>query len=409
MRILIFSCDAHFRLKVQCLFVAGAAAILWTAPAAAQTSSDIAVTASTAYDSNPFLAFGGDTEVASFRLELAPSVYRSDGISSIRVSGRVEHVEYMRRYDSAQNLSANVSASHRLSERVDVIANLSISSSVSTTDFVGPIGSGEELGPDDLPLPTDNDITLLGDRQRRNQAAVDTSLRYTPSEFDEIRWSSSARANRYGSARLEDSDYASQRLAYSRRINSGFTIGGVVDASISNFKDGRIGDAKTLSPQLSVSAMLGSRLQASGSFGLSFTRTELAVGRDTSTTFAGNAALCYKGSLSNFCVNGLRQVLPSAIGGVRKQTSVGTTYSLRLSERETVQLGGNYSTASAPLAGSGGDFESIRGYARYERRLNERTRLFASAGYSDTSDDLRVRRSNVQGAVGITFNFGSTR
>jgi hypothetical protein len=409
MSIFILPCDAHFRLKVHCLFVAGAAAFLSTVPAAAQTGSEVAVTASTAYDTNPFLAFGGDTETASFRLELAPSVYRSDGISSIRVSGRVEHVEYLRRYDSAQNLSANVAASHRINERLDATANFLISSSVSTTDFVGPIGGGEDLGPDDLPIPVDNDITLLGDRQRRNQAAADATLRYTPSEFDEIRWSSSARANRYGSARLQDSDYASQRLAYSRRIDDGFTLGGVVDASVSNFKDSRIGDARTLSPQLSVSAMLGSRLQASGSFGLSFTRTNLAVGRDTSTTFAGNAALCYKGSLSNFCVNGSRQVLPSAIGGVRKQTSLGTTYSLRLSERETVQLGGSYSMASAPLAGVGGDFESIRGYARYERLLNERTRLFASAGYSDTSDDIGARRSNIQGALGITFNFGNTR
>ena len=409
MRIFVSSGEPILGFKVQGLIVAGAAALLLVSPAYAQTGSDVAVTASTAYDSNPFLAFGGDTEVASFRLELAPSIYRSDGISSLKISGRVEHVEYMRLYDSAQNLSANVSASHRINERLDASAAVTISSNVSTTDFARPIGGGEELGTEGLPLPVDNDITLLGDRQRRNSAAADASLRYTPSEFDEIRWSSSVRANRYGSARLQDSDYASQRLAYSRRINSGFTIGGLVDASVSNFKDGRIGDARTLSPQLSVSAMLGTRLQASGSFGLSFTRTELAAGRDTSTAITGNASLCYKGSLSNFCLTGLRQVLPSAIGGVRKQTSIGTTYSLRLSERETVQLGGNYSTASAPLAGLGGDFESIRGYARYERLLNERTRLFVSAGYSDTSDDLGVRRSNIQGAVGITFKFGSTR
>lgn len=409
MRIFIVSCEASIGVRIRGLFVVGAAVLFAACPAAAQTGSDVSVTASTAYDSNPFLAFGNDTETASFRLELAPSVYRSDGISSLKVSGRVEHVEYMRRYDSAQNLSANVAASHRFSERLDATANFSISSSVSTTDFVGPIGVGDEVGSGDLPLPIDNDITLLGDRQRRNQAAADATLRYTPSEFDEIRWSSSARANRYGAARLQDSDYASQRLAYSRRINDGFMIGGLVDASISNFRDTRVGDARTLSPQLSVSALLGARLQASGSFGVAFTRTNLAVGRDTSTTFAGNATLCHKGSLSNFCVNGSRQVLPSAIGGVRKQTSAGATYSLRLSERETVQLGGSYSVASAPLAGAGGDFESIRGYARYERLLNERTRLFASAGYSDTSDDLGARRSNIQGAVGIVFKFGNTR
>lgn len=383
--------------------------MLCATPALAQTGSDVAVTASTAYDSNPFLAFGGDTETASFRLELAPSVYRSDGISSIKVSGRVEHVEYLRRYDSAQNLSANVAASHRLSERVDVAAGVSISSSVSTTDLVGPIGSDEELGPDDQPITVGDDITLLGDRQRNNRASANVSVRYTPSEFDEIRWSALASANRYGSARLEDSDFALQRLAYSRRINSGLTIGGVVAASVSNFRNGRLGDARTLSPQISVSAMLGSRIQASGSFGLSFTRTELVIGRDTSTTFAGDGSLCYKGSLSNFCLNASRQVLPSAIGGVRKQTSTGANYSLRLSERETLQMGGSYSVASAPLAGLGGDFESVRGYARYERLINERTRVFVSASYSDTSDDIGARRSNFQGSAGITFKFGNTR
>lgn len=403
-------CDAPWcRFRAHYFFVAGFAAYFLAPTAAAQTRSDVTVTASTAYDSNPFLAFGGDTEVASFRLELAPSISRSDGVSSVRVSGRVEHVEYMRRYDSAQNLSANVVATHRLSERLEINGALSLSSTVSTTDFTGLPRGADDPDSGELLLPVEDDITLLGDRQRRNQAGVDAGLRYLPSLFDVVTWSASARANRYGSARLQDSDYASQRFGYARQLNSGLFAGAAVEGSISNFKNSRVGDAKTLSPQLTISAMLDPRLQLTGAIGVAFTRTQLPVGRSSTTSLSGNASICYKGSLSNFCINGLRQVLPSAIGGVRTQSSIGTTFSHRISERETVQLGGSYSTASAPLVGPGGDFKSLRGYARYERLLNERTRLFASAGYSDSSDDLDIRRSNFQGAVGISFKFGQAR
>lgn len=400
-------CALTGRITSQCLCVAGVA-LFFASPAAAETGSEITVSASTAYDSNPFLAFGGDRDVASFRLELAPSVYESDGVSSLRVSGRAEHVEYLKYYDSVQNLSANVAATHRINPRLDISADVLVSSGVSTTDFNRPVGVGDGTGA--VPtLPIDDDVTLLGERQRRNLASVDVSLRYKPGEADELRWSSAVYLQRYPSGRLEDSDYASQRLAYTRGINGIFSLGGSVEASSSNFKGGRVGDAKMVSPQLSVTARIDSRLEAFASLGVSFTRTKLALGTDNSTTLAGSARICYKGSLSNFCLDGQRQVLPSAIGGVRKQTSVGASYSLRLSEREVLQLGGGYSRASAPLAGLGGNFESIRGYARYERQIDQRFSAFVSGGYSDTSDDLGIKRSNVQGLLGISYKFGNSR
>lgn len=390
----------------------GAATLCLATTALAQTRSDVAITASTAYDSNPFLAFGGDTDVASFRLELVPTLSRTDDRSSIRISGRVEHVEYLKRYNSAQNFSANVNATHRLTERLEAGAKLSVSSTVSTTDFNGSGARTDTQVPGDVPLPIVDDITLFGDRQRRYQVTVEGSLRYSPSEFDELSWSSVAQALRYKSPQLQDSDYASQRINYSHRLNDDITLGGSLDASVSNFKNSRIGDAKSISPQFSIGARLNPRLEAFASFGLAFTRTNTTLGRTTTTSFAGSGRLCYKGSLSNFCLNGQRQVLPSAIGGVRTQTSAGATYSRRLSERETVQLGGSYSIASAPLAtagAAGGDFASVRTYARYERQLDERLMLFASAGYSDSSDDLSIHRSNFQGALGITLKFGRGR
>lgn len=388
---------------------AGAVALLLATPSYAQTQSQVVVSASGGYDTNPFLAFGGDRDVASFRLEMVPTISTSDGISSLSVSGRVEHVEYTRIYDSADNLSVNVTANHRLNERVRVSARVAISSSISTTDFTRPLGNSD-LEPADPALPVDDDITLLGERQRRNSASAEANLDYTLSPFDQLRWSSYIQAQRYpGSTRLQDSDYASQRLSYSRQINENLSLGAVVDASVSNFKDGRVGDSTLISPQISLGLKLSPRVQLSGNFGLSFTRTKLAVGEDNSTGLAGNLQACYKGSLSNFCLNAQRQVLPSAIGGARTQSSVGASYSVRLSERETLQLGGSYAKASSPLTGFGGDFDSVRSYARYERQVTEKLRLFASAGYSDSRDNLSQKRSNVQGTIGISYKFGSVR
>lgn len=386
----------------------GAVAVLMATPAYAQIDSEVVVSASAGYDSNPFLAFGGDRDVASFRLELVPTISRSDEISSIRVSGRVEHVEYARLYDSAQNLSANVDATYRINERLDVAARVQIASTISTTDFTRPVEAGGDG--DGLPPPIDDDITLLGDRQRRNTASAQASLHYIASEFDDIRWTALVQTQRYPSSNnLEDSDYASQQIAYTRRLNEDITLGGVLAGSISNFRNGRAGDAKMISPQLSFGIRLAPRFEVSGSAGLSFTRTKLAQGTSSSTTFAGNLSLCYKVTLDNFCLTGSRQVLPSAIGGVREQSSIGASYSRRLSERDTIQLGGSYATASSPLTGIGGDFESVRGYARYDRQLTEKLTLFASAGYSDSSDDLGGKRSNVQGVIGISYRFGGVR
>ncbi|MXP44631.1 hypothetical protein [Allopontixanthobacter sediminis] len=396
-------------LGVGCTCSTFSAVLLIAVPANADSGSELTVSASTAYDSNPFLSFNDDPEVASFRLELVPTVYQSDEVSSIRASARIEHVEYARLYDSVDNLALNLAVQRDLSERLNAGASLSVSSTVTTTDFNGPtIGFGEPE-PSVPTSPIFDDVTLFADRQRRNLAAVDASVQFKLSEFDDLRWSSSVRAQRYNSARLNDSDFAMQRAEFSRRISEYVVLGGGVEASVSNFKSTRVGDAKTLSPQVSARARIFPRVDFSGRLGVSITRTQLVVGRETSTSISGNASLCHSGVLSNFCLNAARQVLPSAIGGVRKQSTIGTAYSLRLSERENVQLGGSYAVASAPLSGSGGKFESIRSYARYERQLDERLRLFASAGYSNSSDDLEVRRSNFQGAVGISVKIGRAK
>ncbi len=368
----------------------------------------LSASASAGFDSNPFLAQGGNPEAASLRFQLAPALSRKGERSSFRLTGRLEHIEYLGQYASLQNFGADLAASRKLTERMEFEGGLTFRSDVLATNLGNPFGN-DELGSGSPVPPTGNDVTLLGQGQRRTQYGLDGGLTFDLSQRDQLRWSVSARADRFGSAALVDSNFVSQRLQYSRRLGEDVTIGAAVDANIIDFTGSGLEGAQTVSPQLQVNAALTPRLTLTASVGLAVTRLEFGGLEDTTTALAGDVALCRKGERSSFCINASRQVLPAAIGGALLQTSGGLSYSLQLSERDTVQISGSYATASQPIAATVGDFESINGSVRYERRLNERMRIFASGGVLNTAGNLPTNVTNIQGLIGITMNFGQTR
>lgn len=372
------------------------------------TQASLTATGSAGFDSNPFLSDRQNPRAASLRLQLAPVITRRDARNSFRAAGRFEHIEYLGRYASLQNYGADLAAVHRASEKLQLNAAALVRSDILATDLTNPLGDvqvPDPLAPVIPVIPGGNDVTILGQQQRRTQYGADGGLAYTLSPRDELRWSLSLRADRFGNNQLSDSNFYSQQLSYSRQVSEAVRIGAVIDGSIIEFPGSAFGDARTLTPQALVTVKLDERLRATGTAGLAFTRLELPTGTETTTAFAGNLSLCYGATRSSLCLTGARQVLPSAIGGARVQTTGGISYSLRVTERDTLQLGGNYATASEPLALAGDDFQSINAFARYERRLNERMRLFANGGYIETSGN-GLEASNIQAVVGISITFG---
>lgn len=368
----------------------------------------LTASASAGFDRNPFLSQLTSPEAASLRLQLVPTLARSGERSSFRVSGRFEHIEYLGTYASLQNYGADLAVSRKFTERLEVDAGLTFRSDILATNLGNPFGNNDTGTDNPLP-PSGNDVTILGQGQRRTQFGVDGGLTYDLSERDQLRWSVSARADRFGSANLVDSNFLAQRLQFSRRLGADISIGAAIDANLIDFTGSGLEGAQTVSPQLQVNVALTPRLTAQASFGLSVTRLQFNGLEDTTTAAAGDASLCRKGERSNFCINGSRQLLPAAIGGALLQSTAGFSYSLRLSERDTVQLSGSYATASQPIASAVSDFESINGSARYERRLNERMRLFVSGGVLDTTGNQATSVTNIQGLIGITMSFGQTR
>lgn len=409
-------CRGLPRVLARSLSLAGMVGLGFGVEAEAETVRSVQARATTAYDSNPFLLLGGDAETASFRLEMLPTLSLADEVSSLSVSAQAEYIEYARNYDPVQNGSITLAASEQLSERLQMKASFSVASAVQATNNGQQItGQGQaDDGPPALPIDNglllDDDITLLGQRQRTNSVSARGSLSFALSQYDTVEWSTVTSAQRFASGvGLNDSDYTEQRVGINHRFSDDLVVGGSVAASFSNFKNGGQGDAQVVSPQIFFRAQLDPRITATGNVGIAFTRLEANPGSVTSRAFSGNGSLCYQGTRSNFCLTGQRQVLPAAIGEVLIQTSIGTTYSARLSERATLQLGGSYSKASTPLQGARRDLESIRVYGRFERMLRERIRFFANAGYSDTVDDVGGRRSNIQGSIGIAITFGNSR
>lgn len=368
----------------------------------------LSASASAGFDSNPFLAEAGSPEVASLRLQLVPALTRTGERSTFRLSGRLEHIEYLGNYDSLQNYGADLTASRKVTERIKLDGGFTFRSDVLATNLNDPLGNPDPGT--DIPVPpTGNDVTILGQGQRRTSYGLDGGATFTLSERDQLRWSINARADRFGATELVDSNFLAQRLQYSRRFGEDFTVGAAIYANLIDFSGAGLDGAQTLSPQLQVTAGLTPRLTLSGSVGIAVTRLEFGGLEETTTAVAGDFSLCRKGDRSSLCVNGSRQVLPAAIGGALLQTTGGISYSLKLSERDTVQVSGSYGTASQPLNTTLGDFESINGSARYERQLGERLRLFVSGGVLNTSGNLPTDVTNIQGLIGITFDLGQKR
>jgi hypothetical protein len=388
------------------------------APAYADTQSGATLTTSTAFDTNPFLGVNDDPEVASFRLEVAPTIKHSDGVSEITLQARAEHVEYAGTYKSVQNVSATISGRHRVDARTTLAANVSVVSNVSNSNLVALEPTSEQPSEQPLqppqapqsPPPPDvilNDITLLGRQTRRNALTAGASVVFRPNRFDQLSFSSDFSLQRYRkNSGLNDYNFVSHRLAFARQINDKVSIGGMYEESVGDFKYIRFGDAHISSPRFTLNARLTAQLIVNATVGASITRVDTAAGKLNVTAFAGSGSVCYRGARDNFCVDAQRQVIPTALGGIRTQTSLGTNYSVKLSSRDTLQSGTSYSVASAPLIGGTTKLETVRMFGRVERRLNERARIHVAAAYANSSDVTFAKRSNVQALVGLTLKFG---
>jgi hypothetical protein len=411
---------AAMRAKDPTLMQTGAAAALacglLACPASAQNvRSEVVVSAGGAVVDNPYLDETDSGVTAAATIEVRPRLTYDSSVTQIDLTALAQGKAYADRYDFEDNYGVSTNLRHRASERVQLRASGAFSSAVArgTDLFPGefPV-DGPALPETPGPLPID-DITTFGQRGRTNTLSLGTGVDYTIDARNRLTFDNTYQRLSVDQAGAADYSIFQGEARYTRILTERTSVGVIAGYQISDYSDPLIADARSVLGLASISHRLGEAWSLTASAGVNRTRIEAsAVGpARTQTTVASRVNACRRDSREALCIEFRRQPQATAFGGVRTSTAASLNYNYRLSEYETITLGGSYSRSSA--LGNGltltpaATFVGVRG--RYDRRLSERLSAYAETGVDRIDrDDLSVEPRKMVG-VGISYTFGRPR
>ena len=374
----------------------------------AETSSGVGLGGSVEYVSNPFLLNTQDTAATRARVSIAPFIEERSARSSLRVSGDASFLAYSRRYKESVDLDTQVSYRNTLTRQLSVHAGLSLSSSSGGSYTAAPV----LLDPLAPPVePRLNDIANVGFQDRTTQASASAGLNYTINDRNSVYLDYDASVLRYPRA-VNRSEYSSygQTVGYSRVISPRVTAGASVRVSKVDYLGGPLGDATIISPSINGGLRINSRWRANGSVGFSTTRVTVFFGKLTSTNFNGNLSLCRSDTRTNLCLDAARATGASSIDGVRTTTTIGASYSYKLTPRDSFSASAGYSRAGSAVralipVGQTGTIDYFNASGSFSRQFARRLSGSVSTGYN-RSTSLGAR-SSYYATIGVNYSFGN--
>ena len=413
------------------LVITSVAALCLPATAHAQAQWAVQTSASAGVESNPYFSSGSGVALTG-TLDIQPSIVLDLPLTRLQLSGDAQAVFYDRGLDPRETISLNGSGTHRLSERTTFSAQIGFVDDIigsvyaGAVPFVDPVlaaapvagqGTTDAAGVTTTPvitLPATlpvylNDPTLgeLGRRRQTYQASGNISTLI--STRDSLSAGTAVSLNRYG--QLQNYNYAAPSVSWQHALGPRTSIGAGFQAGFINYLHTERGDATTYGPQLLGTFDLGNRLIASATIGITFANLRDQIGGDRTTrSVSGSFNLCRQADRSSLCVNGARQVSPSAFQGVTTVSIVTASYSYRLSPKSSIQASGSYSHSDSPLepglsglGGSSVDYGSASG--SYSRRLGPKLSGFVSAGYAQPFGGQDRRGADINGQIGVSYRF----
>ena len=378
---------------------------LLSAARAGTVTSGINTSGTIGYSNNPFLLESPDGGVARGDVSVSTFVEEKSARSSLRVGANANYTKFSRLYRDSINLGAQVGFSRTFSRQLSFRAGLSMNSSIGGSYFTDPAF----LTPDPtVVVPPVVDITLVGLQSRTTGVSASTGLTYTPDSRNSITLGHNGSIARFpgGFGRSEYSNI-SQSASYSRVISSRFNAGASVNVARVNYFGDDLGDAVIVSPQINGSLRVARQWTLSGGVGFSSTRVNISGGKLKSTDLSANFSACRADSRTNWCLNGSRSTGASSFDGVRTTTSFGTSYSYKLSSRDTISASGGYSRSGAPQLSVRGATSFLSGSTNYSRRFSSRISGQVTGGF--TRSVFEGTRSNAYASIGINYNFGGDR
>jgi len=378
--------------------------LLASQTAHAQTLAGGQVDLNAGYSSSPFGGGGSSGGAGTGSARLAGRVRNTHETGTVDVDGSVTRTEYTRNYDGKTDYNASARLQEKLSERTNFSLSGRFDSLVvdNGNGLLSPIQPGNDPA---LPLIIDPSAGFL-QRQRRNSYGAGLSLSHQFSEFDTVSVSANGTATRAeGTGTIREYDYVTAGLAYSHQFSDRLSLGGNFTAARTNYLGGRLGDARSYSPQLNATLKLGQGWSLSASGGVTFTESDIFVGKRKSTAASGSFQLCKRSeSRFNACLSASRSVVPSSLGSVSNQTSLGALASYSLDEFSSIN--GNVSYARNSASGTIPPQDSLYSSIGYSRRLTSRLTGNVRGGYSDNFSGFVTSRSNLSASVGISYRIG---
>lgn len=387
-------------------------AIFAPGSAQAETRAWINTSLNAEIATNPYLQLGTKTSASSGFVSVSPGVKYLDSVKTIRLTGDYRHREFSRRYRSSDDYSVNASLVQKLSPRLDYNADVGIGSSVVGANDLLTFGANPTNGGLFPPLP--GDIAINGLRQRRQAINGSTGFNYIADSrnnvqiqggFSFVRFPSGSTAAEY--------DNANGNFGYNRVLNSRTSVGLNVSISRANYLRTSLGDATTISPQVTFSTKFGATWSLTASLGISHSRVSGLVGKSGQDSAAGRLNLCNVASRAKFCLFASRSVQPTSFGStVRPQTSVGASYNMRLDSKSTVDVNASFLRSGQISQGNiltGGSADYGQASLTYSRRFSQRFQGLMTVSYADSYNDPIPRKANSSLNVGISYAFGDMR
>lgn len=391
-----------------------------SAPATAETKTSdrkgksdyVDVEAGVGYSTNPLLRgdLGLGQGFGRISVRGVHTRYTERSLTSLSAYG--ENVTYLGRYGSQQLISVAAHHDRSLSETWKVFGDLDASldrSGQLSTRFIGfPTTIPTDIiGTPTLPDIQNVDVALNG-RTYRFSGQLGAVLKLTPRDNWSFRGGYSRSTFRSNTLDSTTSDFFGS-VGYDRLLDERTTVGSIVTVRHSDYDP--TGNARVVTPQVTVRKSFSERTTLSGALGVSFARIDNGLTVRNSTGISANASLCRAGQGDSLCISVARDQQASSISGPVTSTSSSIGYFRTIDANQSIQLSasvGRYTrtddTFLSPL--SVGNSTYLNAAGSYSRKLGSRwysgLNVSARKLYLDGPDP----KADASGSVFLRYRFG---
>lgn len=364
-----------------------APAVIFAPKCLAQTEVRLEADANVLYSDNPFLSAEKDTGAAAAEIVARPEIEVPLGPgTTFEVGGQAGFRQYSRRYGNFVTGRADATFRHRDSEYLTLMTNAAYS---------------RELAAD---LLTDSIDSAIDTRRMRQAYGLRTSVEWNPNARWQLLADGGWQKTSYpGSTLLQATNAYDVGVTASRQLTELMSVGVRGEFTSSRIANG--GETQAKSIGVTVSRRLNAYWRADATAGIEWASLGGLPGipnnnQNDRSRFSGSVNFCYDPRRMTLCLTGAIRSEVSGLGGLQRETAIGTTLAVPTSTRGRVTASADYRRAQLP---GFGDTDVLRGSAAYEHRVTETMWVRAGADYLQRTRAGGDRVDAVVLQIGVTY------